>query len=117
LPKGREWILAVDENEIQIDIIKQMLEKLGYNVSIRMGGQDALNMLESQADVIDLVICSLPLPDLSGDTFAAKVYKVQADMPVIFITEHTAGTELEKFENIRNILELLPVAVFANSVN
>jgi PAS domain S-box-containing protein len=100
LPKGSERILVVDENEVQLDILKQTLEKLGYAVSIRTSGRGALNMLESQVDAIDLVICSLPLPDLSGDTFAAKVYKVQADMLVILLTEHTAGTDLEKFENI-----------------
>ena len=100
LPKGSERILVVDENEIQLDIIKQTLEKLGYKVSIRTSGQGALNMLQSQADAIDLVICSLALPDFSGDTFAAKVYEVKADMLVILITEHTAGTDLEKFENI-----------------
>ena len=99
-PKGSERILVVDENEMQLDILKQTLEKLGYAVSIRTSGRGALNMLESQVDAIDLVICSLPLPDLSGDTFAAKVYKVQADMLVILLTEHAAGTDLEKFENI-----------------
>jgi CheY-like chemotaxis protein len=100
LPKGSERILVVDENEVQLDILKQTLEKLGYAVSIRTSGRGALNMLESQVDAIDLVICSLPLPDLSGDTFAGKIYKVQADMLVILLTEHTAGTDLEKFENI-----------------
>ena len=34
LPKGSERILVVDENEMQLDILKQTLEKLGYAVSI-----------------------------------------------------------------------------------
>ena len=100
LPKGRERILAVDENEIQIDIIKQILEKLGYKVSIQTSGQGALNMLETQVDAIDLVICSLPLPDFSGKTLVAKFHEMKADMPVILITEYTSGTDREKFENI-----------------
>jgi signal transduction histidine kinase len=33
LPEGSERILAVDENEVEVDIIKQTLEKLGYEVS------------------------------------------------------------------------------------
>jgi CheY-like chemotaxis protein len=102
LPKGSERILAVDENEVEVDIIKQTLEKLGYEVSIRTSGQGALNILQSQADAIDLVICSMALPDFSGKTLVTKVYEMKADMPVILIAEHTSGTEtdFEKFENL-----------------
>lgn len=102
LPKGSERILAVDENEVEVDIIKQMLEKLGYEVSIRTSGQGALNILQSQADSIDLVICSMALPDFSGKTLVAKVHEMKADMPVILIAEHTSRTEtdFEKFENL-----------------
>jgi len=76
------------------------IEKLGYAVSIRTSGQGALNILQSQADAINLVICSMALPDFSGKTLVAKVYEMKADMPVILITEHISGTDLEKFENI-----------------
>ena len=100
LPNGSERILAVDENEVQVDIIKQTLEKLGYDVSIRTSGQGALNMLESQADAIDLVICSTALPDLSGESLVAKVYEVKAKMPVVLIAEYASGPDFEKFENI-----------------
>jgi len=102
LPKGSERILAVDENEVEVDIIKQTLEKLGYEVSIRTSGQGALNILQSQADAIDLVICSMALPDFSGKTLVTKVYEMKADMPVILIAEHTSGTktDFEKFENL-----------------
>ena len=102
LPKGSERILAVDENEVEVDIIKQTLEKLGYEVYIRTSGQGALNILQSQADAIDLVICSMALPDFSGKTLVTKVYEMKADMPVILIAEHTSGTktDFEKFENL-----------------
>jgi CheY-like chemotaxis protein len=100
LPKGSERILAVDENEVEVDIIKQTLEKLGYEVSIRTSGQGALNILQSQADAIDLVICSMALPDFSGKTFVAKVHEMKADLSVILITEHTSRTDLENFESI-----------------
>ncbi|MDX2453668.1 ATP-binding protein, partial [Desulfosarcina sp.] len=98
LPNGSERILAVDENEVQVDIIKKTLEKLGYEVSIQTSGQGALNLLQSQADAIDLVICSMALPDFSGNTFVAKV---NADMPVVLIAEYTSGTDPEKLEDIR----------------
>jgi len=90
----------VDDNDVQGDIVKQTLEKLGYDVSIQTSGQGALNMLESQADAIDLVICSMALPDYSGETLAARVYAVKADMPVVLILDDPSGTDLEKFENI-----------------
>ena len=100
LPNGSERLLVVDENEVQADIIEQTFEKLGYEVSIRTSGQGALNMLESQPDTIDLVICSMTLTDVSGETFIAKVYEVKADMPVVLITGYASGTTLEKLENV-----------------
>ena len=103
LPNGSERILAVDDNDVQIDIIKQTLEKLGYDISIRTSGQGALNLLESQADEIDLVICSMTLPDYPGETLVASVYAAKADMPVVLITEDPSGIDLEKFEKIGKI--------------
>ena len=100
LPKGSERILAVDENEVEADIIKQTLEKLGYQVSIRTSGQGALNMLQSQVDPIDLVICSMTLPDFSGKTLVAKVHEMKAELPLILITEQISETDFEQIENL-----------------
>ncbi len=99
LPKGSERILAVDENEVEADIIKQTLEKLGYQVSIRTSGQEALNMLQSQADPIDLAICSMALPDFAGRTLVAKIHEMKTDLPLILITEQISGTDFEQIEN------------------
>ncbi len=102
LPKGNERILVVDENEILVDIIRQTLEKLGYHVSIRTSGQSALHMLESRADAdaIDLIICSSALPDFSGESMAAGISKLKADMPIILIADDAPGKDLEKLASM-----------------
>ena len=95
LPKGSERILVVDDNRVQVDIIRQSLDKLGYHVVTHTSGQAALNWLESPSEAIDLVMISMALPGFSADIWVAKLDAAKADVPIMIITERASPTDLE----------------------
>jgi signal transduction histidine kinase/ActR/RegA family two-component response regulator len=85
---GNERILLVDDEPQILDMEKQILEKLGYRVTARPNGADALKILQEQPDHFDLVITDMTMPQMTGDQLARHVWDIRPDIPVILCTGH-----------------------------
>jgi len=83
LPRGKEKILLVDDEEMIVDIMTQMLEQLGYQVSEHTQSQAALETFRSSPDKFDLVITDMTMPSLTGDILAKEIKMIRGDIPVI----------------------------------
>ena len=72
LSTGDETILLVDDEEVIIDVARDMLEILGYRAIVARDGQQAIDIYNSRKDEIALVILDMVMPGLSGaDVFQA----------------------------------------------
>ncbi|HOG11700.1 MAG: PAS domain S-box protein [Smithellaceae bacterium] len=70
--QGRGTILIIDDEEMIVDVGSQMLEGLGYSVLTAGGGRKGVDVFARNAEIIDLVILDMIMPDLSGrETFEA----------------------------------------------
>jgi len=70
-PGGRETILIVDDEAINIEVISAMLEQLGYQAVSASGGREAVQLYRERWSAIDIVILDAIMPGLSGkETFA-----------------------------------------------
>jgi two-component system cell cycle sensor histidine kinase/response regulator CckA len=68
--QGRETILLIDDEEVIIDVSREILEALGYRVWTVRTGQEAIALYKSRKNEIDLVILDMIMPGMSGgDTF------------------------------------------------
>ncbi len=68
--KGTETILLVDDEDIIIDVSKELLKKLGYKVLIAKSGKSAVELYEGHKNEIDMVILDMTMPDMGGgDTY------------------------------------------------
>jgi len=86
LQTGHEHILLVDD-EIQIvDMQKQMLERLGYQVTARTGSIDALEAFREDPAQFDLVITDMTMPNMTGDELTRELKNIRPDIPVILCT-------------------------------
>jgi len=105
LPKGTERILFVDDEPDLLNIGRNLLENLGYKVTVATGSLEALNIFQSDPDGFDLVVTDMTMPDMMGDRLARKMMEVRPDLPVIlytgyseFITEERAkGMGIQEF--------------------
>ena len=57
-------ILIVDDNKEDSKVMKDVLEKRGWKISIAENGNDALNLLEG--DGFSLILIDIKMPTLSG---------------------------------------------------
>ncbi len=82
-PVGTERILFVDDEEILVNIGKQVLERLGYEVAAFTSSMEALERFSEDPDKFDLIITDLTMPEMTGDRLAREVRNLRPGMPVI----------------------------------
>ncbi len=69
---GTGTVLLVDDEEMILDVGKQLLGHLGYRALTASGGKEAIGLVTDNHKKIDLVILDLIMPDMGGgDTFDA----------------------------------------------
>ena len=86
LQTGNEQILLVDDEPAIVDIGKKMLERLGYTVSTRTSGVEALELFKNQPEKYDLIITDLTMPNMTGEKLARELLKIHSGIPVILCT-------------------------------
>ena len=60
IPKGSERILFVDDEELFYDLVKRLLEDLGYEVTALQSSLEVLKTFQARPDYFDLVITDRP---------------------------------------------------------
>ena len=83
---GTERILLVDDEAPIANLVKQMLERLGYSVLMRTSSLDALDSFKASPDFYDLVITDMSMPHMTGEQLAGKMLTVRPDIPIIICT-------------------------------
>jgi two-component system cell cycle sensor histidine kinase/response regulator CckA len=99
LPGGSERILFVDDEQVLVNIGKEMLERLGYEVTARTSSIEALELFRVKPDQFDLVITDMTMPNMTGEKLAKEIMGIRADIPIILCTgysEHIGRESAEK---------------------
>ena len=66
LIRGEGTILLVDDEDVIIDVGKESLEVLGYDVLTAKSGQEAIEIFKTRNGKIDLVILDMIMPGMNG---------------------------------------------------
>jgi PAS domain S-box-containing protein len=86
LPKGKERILFIDDEEPLARLGHAMLERLGYDVVVCTSSPEALNTFRATPQGFDLVITDHTMPTMTGEVLAREVRSIRADIPIILCT-------------------------------
>lgn len=100
LPKGKEKVLVVDDEESIADMTMQRLENLGYQVTSKTNSQEALELFSSQSDSFDIVISDQTMPELTGEELAKKLLEIRPNIPIIICTGYSSKMDEEKAKSI-----------------
>ncbi|MFZ6006206.1 MAG: response regulator transcription factor [Nitrospirota bacterium] len=77
-----EKILIVEDEKKISDIVGSYLERDGFNVAVANTGQEALQQIKNN---FDLIILDLMLPDIDGETICSSIREF-SDVPIIMLT-------------------------------
>lgn len=106
LPTGNEHILFVDDEEDLVDMVQQMLERLGYSVVAMTNSLKALEGFKAQPDQFDLVITDQAMPHMAGVDLAKELMRIRPEIPIILCTgfSEVISAEEAKALGIREFL-------------
>ena len=93
---GDETILLVDDEDMILEVGAAMLKELGYRVIAARGGQQAIDIVMSGRERIDLVILDLVMPGVDGEKTLEQIRKVKRDLPVILSSGYSADGQAAK---------------------
>src|SRR5712691_11050547 len=91
-------ILLIDDDALVRDILRQMLERAGYDVVEAASGRDGLQQYQSTA--IDLIITDILMPDQDGLETIQELRRLAPEAKIIAIS---GGGQ-------SGLLDLLPIA-------
>ncbi|HTZ40446.1 MAG TPA: PAS domain S-box protein [Syntrophales bacterium] len=99
LLEGTETILFVDDEDVIIDVNREILESLGYKVVSAKSGQEAIDVYRKLRGKIDLIILDMIMPGMDGEETYDGLKAVNADVRVILSSGYS------KNEQAKAILE------------
>jgi signal transduction histidine kinase len=100
LPHGKERILFVDDEELLVELGKQMLNHLGYTVRSTMNPNEAIEIFREAPSEYDLVITDMSMPGMSGKSLAESLKKIRPDIPVAICTGFSNQVNQENFREM-----------------
>jgi CheY-like chemotaxis protein len=90
LPRGRETILLVEDEEILRELGVQVLEGLGYRVIAADDGCSAIESLDPiTRRSVDMVVTDLMMPRMNGRELMTWITKHVGHMRVLFMSGYT----------------------------
>ncbi|MFW6235476.1 MAG: CheR family methyltransferase [Desulfovibrionales bacterium] len=81
--KGRETILAVDDEAVLLNIVQDMLEHYGYTVLRAQSSEEGLKIYQEKQEEISLVIMDLGMPGMGGEAGLKEFLRMDQSVKVI----------------------------------
>ena len=90
------YILIVEDNEMNRDMLGRRLERRGFEIDFALDGQEGLDKMRERKP--DLVLMDMGLPVLDGwqATTPDKEDDSLKDIPIIALTAHALETDRQK---------------------
>ncbi|MBP1740947.1 MAG: signal transduction histidine kinase with receiver domain [Deltaproteobacteria bacterium] len=96
VPRGKERILLVDDEEMTMNSVRNMLQHLGYKVTALTDSQEALECFSANPFQFDLVMTDQTMPFMTGGALGKELMRIRPDIPVILCTGYSDMISSEK---------------------
>jgi signal transduction histidine kinase/ActR/RegA family two-component response regulator len=80
--EGRHILLVDDEEALGL-LMKRMLERLDYRVTVHTNGEEALRDFRERPKDFHAVVTDYSMPGMSGAMVTEKILEIQPDIPVV----------------------------------
>jgi signal transduction histidine kinase/ActR/RegA family two-component response regulator len=87
-------ILLVEDTEINVDIIVELLDDSGLDISVAKNGKEGLEAF--MCEEYELVITDMQMPILDGVGLAKEIRKTNNDIPIVALTANAMQEDIQK---------------------
>ncbi len=86
---GTETILIAEDHAGNLEMMNEILCKLGYRVILASDGEEAVNKFRGHHREIALVLMDVMMPRIAGAEAYERIREMRADIPVIFTSGYS----------------------------
>ncbi len=86
-PKAK--LLAIDDNELNLEVIKGLLKEMQIQVSTAISGQEGLQLMQNKT--FDVVLLDHMMPQMDGIETLKHIRESYGDIPVIALTANASN--------------------------
>jgi PAS domain S-box-containing protein len=86
-----EIILVVEDEAAMREVTRRILDRNGYHVEAAASGDEALHILASELEHIDVLLTDVIMPHMQGKELADKVCCLQPAARVVYMSGYTQG--------------------------
>jgi len=91
--KGTGMVLLVDDEEVILEVGKELLEAMGYRVLIAKDGKEAIEVYEKDRDEIDIVLLDMVMPNMSGGEAYDRMKEINPDVKALLSSGYSIDGE------------------------
>lgn len=87
--KGTETVLLVDDEDMIMQVGKEILKAMGYKVLVAGSGKEAIEIYKKNKDKIDIVILDMIMPDIGGGEVYDSMKEITPNVKVLLSTGYS----------------------------
>ncbi len=91
--KGTGTVLLVDDEDVILEVGKDLLEATGYRVLLAGDGKEAVEFYGKNRDVIDIVILDMVMPNMGGGDAYDCMKEINPDIKVLLSSGYSIDGE------------------------
>ncbi len=91
LAMGEGTVLVIEDEEVLVEMFRQILERLGYRVLQAVTGKQAIEFTKTFDGQIDLALLDIKLPDMEGNKIYPLIMEARPDLKVIVCSGYSIG--------------------------
>jgi PAS domain S-box-containing protein len=81
--RGTGTVLLVDDEDIILEVGKELLEGVGYRVLLARDGKEAVEVYRKRQDEIDIVLLDMVMPNMGGGEAYDRMKEINPDIKVL----------------------------------
>ncbi len=95
VPRGSETILLVEDDVSLLNLVKQMLETLGYTVLAAATAPKAMAHAAEKSMEIRLLVTDLVMPGMTGQELAQNLHALYPEIKCLYMSGHSSSVMVE----------------------
>ncbi len=87
--RGNGHVLVVDDDELIRSLSRDMLSFMGYTVTAKQSGEEAVAFLRENPEVPDVALIDIMMPGMDGYETFHQLRKIRPDLKAVFTTGYS----------------------------
>ena len=87
----KRMALVVDDEPDDLELVRHVLARAGYNVITAMDGKTAIESFRAHAEEIDILVTDVAMSPMTGCDLAAQLVQLKWNLRVVFVSAYSGA--------------------------